>query len=63
LSTTTISHAPATTERVMFSVRVRTDAARFEYSAIGFASFDVHMTALEYFGLCAVTVTLAKAPA
>lgn len=40
-----------------FSVRVRTAAGNFAYTALGSDSAAVHMAAVDRFGVCAITVT------
>ena len=42
-----------------FTVRVRTDSAAIQYTALGTDSAAVHMAAIDRFGVCAITVTPA----
>jgi hypothetical protein len=39
-----------------FDVRVRTHSKTITYTAIGPSSADVHMSALDLFGICSVAV-------
>lgn len=39
-----------------FTVKVRTAEGTIAYDAIGTSSIDIHLAALDIFGLCGVTV-------
>lgn len=47
----------------IFSVTIRTEIQQLTYTAIGRSAIDVHLEALNQFGICAVSVKPIKVPA